>query len=239
MPEVAGIVVAARPAVRVVRRLVQVTGELSVVLGLVVLLFVAYEEFGVAARVAGQQQILDRQLDQLWQSAAAPPEASTVVSPAATADAGPGGRPLARLYLPRLALHWAVVQGVSPADLRTGPGHYPGSQLPGEPGNFAVAGHRVRGTFWDLDKLVPGDAVVVETAEQWFVYRVTGTSVVAPTDSTVIAANPADPGAPPVRQLLTLTTCNPRWGNWERLIVHAELAGTRGKTAGRPPELEG
>ncbi|WP_191247798.1 class E sortase [Amycolatopsis deserti] len=210
-------------AVRTVRRLVHVAGELFVAFGLVVLLFVVYEEFGVQARVAEQQQTLDRQLDQLWQDRTAPVEAM----------------PMARLYLPRLGLHWTVVEGVSAADLRKGPGHYPDSQRPGETGNFAVAGHRVRGTFWDLDKLGRGDAIVVETADRWFVYRVTNTSVVSPADSAVIAANPDEPGAPPVTSLLTLTTCNPKWGNWERLIVQAELVSALDKPGGAPPELEG
>jgi Sortase domain len=55
------------------------------------------------------------------------------------------GTAIGRLYLPRLHLHWVVVEGVALADIRYAPGHYPGTALPGDPGNFAVAGHRLPG----------------------------------------------------------------------------------------------
>ena len=57
------------------------------------------------------------------------------------------------------------MQGTSPADLEKGPGHYVGTALPGQRGNFAVAGHRVgKGEpFLNLDQLRAGDAVVVQT----------------------------------------------------------------------------
>ncbi len=101
--------------------------------------------------------------------------------------------------------------------------------MPGEIGNFALAGHRVRGLFFDLDEITPGDFVIVETKDTWFTYRVYQTLVVAPTDLDAIAPNPDQPGAPPRRALLTLTTCNPKWHNYQRLIVHAELDTVRAK----------
>ncbi len=62
------------------------------------------------------------------------------------------------------------------SELTKGPAHYGGTQLPGEVGNFAMAGHRVgKGEpFLNLDKLKAGDPVIVETATTWFVYRVVG-----------------------------------------------------------------
>lgn len=70
--------------------------------------------------------------------------------------------------------HFTVLEGTRAATLEAGPGHYAGTALPGEPGNFGVAGHRVgRGApFNDLDQLRSCEAVVVETASSWFVYRV-------------------------------------------------------------------
>ncbi|MGI9588199.1 MAG: sortase domain-containing protein, partial [Dietzia maris] len=58
-------------------------------------------------------------------------------------------------------------------DLRTGPGHYPGTQLPGEPGNAALAGHRngSGAVFEHLDRLDSCDAIVIETETQWQTYR--------------------------------------------------------------------
>ena len=130
-----------------------------------------------------------------------------------------------------------VVEGVKPSDIKLAPGHYPKSQLPGEVGNFAVAGHRMPSVFWDLDKVQDGDAVVVETRTTWFIYDVSKVFVVEPTKISVVAANPDEPGAKPSERQLTVTTCNPKWDNYERLIVRAELVRSSPKSAGRPSEL--
>jgi LPXTG-site transpeptidase (sortase) family protein len=134
----------------------------------------------------------------------------------------PGG-PIGRMWLPRLGLNWVLVEGVNEAALAAGPGHYPGSALPGGKGNFAVAGHREAGMWADLDRVQPGDRVIVQTRAKWFTYRVTATRVVAPTDLAEVAAVPPGMNA---GRLLTLTTCWPRLGNSRRLIVHAVLERT-------------
>ena len=69
-----------------------------------------------------------------------------------------------------------VLDGTSEGQLTQGPGHYEGTALPGELGNMGLAGHRVgKGSpFLDLDQLRPGDPIVVETVDSWFVYRVLG-----------------------------------------------------------------
>ena len=116
----------------------------------------------------------------------------------------------------------AVVDGVSVSDLQRGPGHYPGSAMPGEDGNFAVAGHRVTygRPFFDLDEIRAGDEVRVWDRDgDHFVYEVTGTEVVGPRDSWVLDSDPQGTGEP----TLTLTTCNPRFSLRERLIMFAEL----------------
>ena len=115
-----------------------------------------------------------------------------------------------------------VVEGVTVEALKSGPGHYPGTAYPGEAGNFAVAGHRTTygAPFWDLDKLREGDEVHVTDREgtNW-VYVVAELRIVAPTDISVLEPDPLGSGRP----TLTLTTCNPRWSERERLIVFAEL----------------
>jgi sortase (surface protein transpeptidase) len=86
------------------------------------------------------------------------------------------GTGFAKLRIPALGADYVftVVEGTDPDDLYIGPGHYPETQLPGEQGNFAVAGHRVsKGSpFNDLGLLNSCDAIVVETQDDWFVYRV-------------------------------------------------------------------
>jgi sortase (surface protein transpeptidase) len=86
------------------------------------------------------------------------------------------GEGFAKLYIPAFGADYVftVVEGTDPDDLYIGPGHYSETQLPGQQGNFAVAGHRVsKGSpFNDLGLLASCDAVVVETQDDWFVYRV-------------------------------------------------------------------
>ncbi|MEV4621591.1 sortase [Asanoa sp. NPDC049573] len=136
------------------------------------------------------------------------------------------GAPFARLSIPRLGLRWAVVQGVDPAEIEDAPGHYPQTALPGQVGNFAVAGHRVKGLFWDLDRLVPGDEVSVEYGPHTFTYAVTRTRVVAPTAVEVLAPVPGAPAERATTAALTLTTCEPNWADDRRLVVTAALRDT-------------
>ena len=154
-------------------------------------------------------------------------------------DVPPPGNAIARLYVPRMSKQWVVVEGVQPADIRYAPGHYPGTALPGQPGNFSVAGHRIPAIFWDLDRLKPGDPVVVETRARWFVYRVSSVEVVSPHAIQVVAPVPDHPGvAPgPDQRFLTMTTCNPKYNNYQRLVVHATLDHDLPRSGPKPPEL--
>lgn len=216
-------------------RTLRVVGEFVVTAGLVLLLFAAYEFWGRPAQVDARQQELDRQLDHAW----AAPGPSGPATSASSAPALPFGQLGTRLWLPKLRKHWVVAEGVAPADIRWAPGHYPSSALPGQVGNFAVAGHRTRALFWDLDKLGTGDLVGVETRDTWYVYRVGTVEIVSPYATEVVAPVPDYPGATPTRKMLTLTTCNPRYHNNQRLIVHAELTGEQPRSSGAPDGIGG
>ena len=122
------------------------------------------------------------------------------------------------------------------ADLKTGPGHMPGTAMPGQLGNLVVSGHRTTygAPFSRLDELEVGDPVVVETRDAWFTYTVTGSEIVAPSAVEVAYPVPGQAGATPTRRLMTLTTCHPRYSARQRLIVSAELSATDAKT-GPPP----
>ncbi len=217
----------------------RITGELMITFGLIVLLFAGYEVFGNSAKVQAEQNSLDDALAQQWNDPAAGPSAPTAKGPAA-----PGKNLVGRLYIPKLDKEWVVVNGVQPEDIRYAPGHYPETALPGEIGNFSVAGHRIRKIFWRLDELRDGDVIGVETRDSWHVYRVSSSVVVLPSAVEVVAPVPGKPKAKPKKAMLTLTTCNPKFNNYERLVVHAELAETvpRDQTladAGKPAELKG
>jgi LPXTG-site transpeptidase (sortase) family protein len=208
-------------------------GEIMITFGLVVLLFAAYEVWGTTAVIGSHQDTLDQQLRQQWD------EPDPTVGPTPSASADPlAGRAIARLYIPKLGKQWVVVEGVTQKDIRYAPGHYPNTAKPGKIGNFSVAGHRIPATFWDLDQVHPGDTVVVETRDSWYVYEVTENHVVTPEAVEVVAPVPGQPGVEPTEAMLTLTTCNPKFDNYQRLVVHASLAREQPSSAGRPVELQ-
>nr|WP_225854705.1 class E sortase [Micromonospora sp. ALFpr18c] len=216
---------------------IRVTGEVLITFGLVVLLFAGYEVWGKSAVVDAHQNDLTHQLTQAW--GGDPTVAPSAGAPSAKPSPPVHGKPIAGLYIPKLDKNWVVVEGVTQDDIRYAPGHYPTSALPGQVGNFSVAGHRNRATFWRLDELDDGDAIVVEGKNDWYVYRVAQIRIVKPTQVEVVAPVPGEPDKKPTKRMLTLTTCNPKWDNYQRLIIHAELDRTQPKSAGRPAELEG
>jgi len=138
-------------------------GEILVTLGLIVLLFVFYQVYVTDLFSAGKQADATHALDDQWSN------------PRADHFAVSEGQGIAKMYIPALGAdyHFTIVQGTSAGDLAIGPGHYVHTAMPGEPGNFAVAGHRVGqgAPFNDIDLIQPCDAIVVETANSWFVYR--------------------------------------------------------------------
>ncbi|WTD63983.1 class E sortase [Micromonospora sp. NBC_01638] len=217
---------------------IRITGEVLITFGLVVLLFAGYEVWGKSAIVDAHQNDLNNELTQAWG-----PTDDPTVAPSAGPSVKPSppvrGKPLAGLYIPKLDKNWVVVEGVTQADIRYAPGHYPTSALPGQVGNFSVAGHRNRATFWRLDELSEGDAIVVEGKTDWYVYLVSQSRIVKPTQVEVVAPVPGEPNKKPSKRMLTLTTCNPKFDNYQRLIIHAELDRTQPKSAGRPAELGG
>jgi sortase A len=219
-----------------IRTAVRGVGEVLITLGLVVLLFAAYEVYGKALQVNAEQGRLGNALDQQWEQPVAP---ATGGGTTAVVDKPIPGQGIARLYIPRLGKQWVVVEGVSLKDIKLAPGHYPESQLPGQVGNFAVAGHRMPSVFWDLDRMRNGDVIVAETRTGWFVYQVGKVHIIKPSQVSVKAANPDNPGAAATRKLLTITTCNPKWDNYQRLVVQAELTRQQARSAGRPAELGG
>lgn len=222
-----------------VRTVLRGLGQTLITLGLVLLLFCVYELQVTGLVTAREQQALGRDLQSRWAEPVARP---AVGGPTRVArDVPLPGAAFARLYVPSLPGYrpWNVVEGVSVADLKKGPGHIPGTALPGAVGNVVLSGHRTtyQAPFNRFGELRAGDLVVLETRDSWFTYTVTGSKVVAPTAVEVTYAVPGDPVAVPTRRLLTMTTCNPKYSARQRLIISAELTLTTPKSAGRPPAL--
>ncbi len=161
-------------------------------------------------------------------------------SPSAPSDVEVGDR-FAVIRVPRFGDDWLrpVIEGTSTAELDEGVGHYDGTALPGQVGNFSVAGHRLThgSAFTRIAELEVGDVVGVRTATTWFVYRVTSSEIVAPGDVQVIAPVPDAPGAAPTEPVMTLTSCHPLYGSSERYVVHASLLASAPAADGVPDEL--
>ena len=221
-------------------------GQTLITFGAVVLLFVFYELQITNLVTAQAQDRLDDQLEQTWSE---PVRAPVTAAPA---PAGPEvevpelevpelGAAFARLHVPSLPDYepWTVVSGVSVEDLKAGPGHIPGTALPGQVGNVVLSGHRTTygAPFNRWSELAPGAMVVLETRDRWFTYTVTGSEIVSPNAIEVTFPVPGDASAVPTRSLLTMTTCHPKYSARQRLIVSAELTATDDKSAGLPAAL--
>lgn len=159
-----------------VRFLLRGIGQTLITFGLVVLLFAVYEVWVTNIFAHRAQEKVYNTLQHDWLTGQDP-----LALPGGKVSAIPVGTGIAVLYIPRLGAgyHFAIVQGSDvpkDAELEKGPAHYADTQLPGEIGNFGVAGHRVgKGEpFLNIDKLRSGDAVIVETRTEWYVYRVLG-----------------------------------------------------------------
>lgn len=150
---------------------------------------------------------------------------------------------IAQVYIPRFGSGWHrnLVEGTTLEQLnRHGLGRYQTSQLPGQVGNFAFAGHRngYGQPLGDVDKLQTGDAIIVRTEHYWYVYHYTRYEIVLPTDTYVISANPENPGAEPTKRMITMTTCEPKYSTpTHRWISYGELAYWAKVSDGVPAEL--
>ena len=196
-------------------------GRVILVAGVLVLLFIPYLLWGTGVITARAQSDLRQQFAAAERShhVAAPTHPTTPGPPvlAPTIPAPVPGGPVGILSIPKISLSMVVVEGTDADQLRSGPGHYPGTPLPGEAGNVAIAGHRTTylHPFYDLDALSTGDAINILTVQGLFVYHVVSSQAVDPSDVAVVAPTPAP--------MLTLTTCNPRYSASQRLVVQAAL----------------
>jgi sortase A len=145
------------------------------------------------------------------------------------------GDVLARLEIPRIDRVDYVVPGVSLNDLKSGPGHYPDTPLPGQLGNSAIAGHRTTygAPFFDVDQLEPSDEIIVTMANgDRFVYEVTGVEVVSASAYWVVTT------ANPDTAEMTLTSCHPKYTARDRIVVRSVLNPSKSSNVGVPTFYE-
>jgi sortase A len=143
------------------------------------------------------------------------------------------GDAIALLRIPALGTDYEVpiLAGTDLSILDRGVGHYTSTAMPGEVGNFAIAGHRVTHgqPFARLLELNKGDQVIVETRDQIYTYVMDDSPrslTVNDTETWVLAPDPHHPGAEATKALLTLTTCQDLFHSPDRSVGFAHLAKT-------------
>jgi sortase A len=196
------------------RKAVALSGELLITAGVLIGLYVVYllTWTSVVAHAAAHADVCT--LRREW-------AASVNVQPRTA-------QPFATIQLPQLRNPevWPVLDGVVQTELSQGVGWYPESQLPGQVGNFAVAAHRRTwgDMFRYLNEVKAGDSVIVQDGNTTYTYRVLQDPIyVDPTAVDVLDRIPAHSGLIAPGRYLTLTTCDPVYNAYRRLIVFGEL----------------
>lgn len=219
-----------------------ILGEVLLTLGALVLLFLVWQLWWTDVIADREQTGIVAGLEEEWGEVdgetIAPRQDGPPPVPATPEDTKVFGT----LHVPAFDRPtFPLAEGVDLAQVLDvkGAGHYPGTALPGEVGNVAIAGHRntYGRVLEDIARLEPGDPIVVETEEAFYVYEVTGTLIVQPEDVEVIAPTPGQPGVEPTARMLTFTACHPMFSARERIIVHAEFAYWTVRSDGIPEAL--
>lgn len=236
------------------RTVIRAIGRVLITVGLLILLFVAYQLWGTGIYEARAQSDLQDKFDRQVatrrrQTTTTTTTAATTATTSATTPPSTApptvqppaeGDPVGVVTIDKIGVDKVVVEGTTVPDLRKGPGHYQGSPQPGQIGNAAIAGHRTTygAPFGDLDQLTGpkdgkrGDTISVRTVTGTWRYELTEDPfAVSPSQIEVL-----DPV--PGQATLTLTTCNPKYSASERLIVKAQLTGQQPLPApGAQPRL--
>lgn len=229
---------------------VGVIGELLITAGVVVLLYVVWQLWVGDWIFAAERNSVGHTLSQEWAqetrdlpvtpSEPAEPDLTTdpVVLPE-PADAEVFGI----MRVPRFGADYAVPMAGGVSRARTldpiGIGHYPGTQMPGEVGNFAVAAHRTTygAPFNRIADLQVGDAIVIETPQGWYTYRFRTHEYVQPDAVEVLLPVPQAPETPAGERFLTMTSCSPMFSLAERIVAYSVFESFTPRSAGEPASL--
>ncbi|GAA5105877.1 class E sortase [Haloechinothrix salitolerans] len=212
---------------------VRTFGELMITLGIVVLLFVVYTLYVTDVIAAKKQDSINDELEQSWTGPVAeqPSQPKKQAKRPAKPQQGSG---FARIYIPSFGtdFQFVIVEGVGSDELEVGPGHYPDTALPGQPGNVGIAGHRIgKGApFNDLDKLNSCDAIVLETETDFFVYRVMPMPEEVADWNTVKRRDPRCARVPSLRQ-----PNQPEGGPYSRTVGRRIVTPDRGDAVAPVP----
>lgn len=233
---------------------VGVLGEILLTLGVVLLLYVAWQLWIGDAIQGAQNNAAGAEISQQWESLAPAGDSDAGEEPdgGARDDAAPvvadepaDGERFGVLHVPRFGAEYAVPMagGVSRAVTLDpiGVGHYPGTAMPGGVGNFAVAAHRTTygAPFNRIAELRLGDAIIVETEDGWYTYRFRTLEYVVPTAVDVLDAVPQVAAESDGERYLTMTSCSPMFSLAERIVAYGVFDGFSPRADGPPAELIG
>ncbi|GGR82435.1 hypothetical protein GCM10010252_21350 [Streptomyces aureoverticillatus] len=213
----------------------RVIGELFITIGVLMLLFVTYQLWWTNIRAQQQADEAARKLQEDWAKGKGKPGAFEP------------GQGFALLHIPKLDVVVPVAEGIDKQKVldRGMVGHYNKGRtktpMPdANPGNFAVAGHRnTHGEpFRYINKLKPGDPIVVETQDKYFVYKMASIlPQTGPGNTAVLNAVPPGSGFTKPGRYITLTTCTPEFTSKYRMIVWGKMVEDRPRADGKPPAL--
>ena len=230
---------------------VGVLGELLLTAGLLVLLFLGWQLWWNDAILAGQQSNAASDLSARWleqgradRDDAPPPDPEGYGEPVVGPPSHGNGEAFAVMYVPRFGdgSQRRIAEGTGLDVLNSselGVGHYPGTQMPGQVGNFAIASHRSAygGGMHEIEQLQLGDAIYIQTQDGWYTYRFRDLEYVTPETVAVLAPVPHQPELQASDRIITLTSCNPLYSTAERIVAYGVLESWQPTSAGPPTEI--
>jgi LPXTG-site transpeptidase (sortase) family protein len=151
---------------------------------------------------------------------------------------------IGRVYIPVFGKDYSrpIVEGTNKERVldKMGFGHYENTAMPGGIGNFAAAAHRdgYGEPLGEVERIMPGDSLIIRTEHYWYVYDATESLIVDPSDSSVLLPVPNHPDEQPKERLLTFTTCHPRYTAEKRYIVHGKFSYWAKVINGIPKEMK-
>lgn len=223
------------------RWVVGTVGEAMITLGLLLLLFVAWQLWWTDVTANREQAVTIQALERDFAHDGRVTRDPSATKTLATLTKVPFGEAFAILRIPRFGADYArpVLEGTDREILSRGLGHYHDTAMPGSVGNFAVSGHRTTygRPLHNIDLLQKGDVLVVETRANYFVYAVDRHVIVAPGEVQVIAPVPQRPGVQPTQAWMTMTSCHPKFSAGERFVVFAKLVKSIPRAAGLPASV--
>ncbi|PLS31139.1 sortase [Bifidobacterium margollesii] len=223
-----------------------IIAEILITLAAILALYIAWQLWWTGAEAEAAQA--DQRNATSWSDPAQGKDgyriaAKQTSTPPVQPQSAKTGDLIAQLYVPRFGQTWHrnVVEGTDAYQLsRHGLGHYPQSQMPGQLGNVAIAGHRsgYGEPLAHVDTLQSGDKIIIRTKDYWYVYTYTDYKIVTPDHTEVVAAVPNEPGATPTERYVTLTTCEPRYTTaTHRWISYGKFEYWAKVSEGIPQEL--